>query len=232
MNEIHREALAGNTSRDRLITATRFSISDRDEFKRGREYPLLVVSGSVSRDAWIRCAPGDRRTLHHQAEILSHGTERKSQEDQRMLAALLRGSRGRVRPIARGSAEDRALHLSVRTATNGVVQREAERTNCLPMEITPARNRNFRRYPARRHLRRGTNCPIFFPSFLFSLTLLNYECQFARWYPLSLITRHLMRREWKIRDADESRRRIGDPSKTDRLSKYSSEIHRRAIINP
>jgi len=52
--------------RGRLITATRLSITDHNEFKRGREYPLLVVSGSVSRGAWIRCASEDWRILYHE----------------------------------------------------------------------------------------------------------------------------------------------------------------------
>jgi len=97
----------------RLITATRFSISNRDEFKRSREYPLLVVSGSVSRGAWIHCVSGDWQILYHKAR--SHRRiERERGLPYTILLCGLRG-RGRVRSIARGSAEDRVPHLSIHT---------------------------------------------------------------------------------------------------------------------
>lgn len=169
-NEIHHEAFAGNTkktSRGQLITATRFSISDRDEFKRGREYPLLAVSGSVSRDAWMHCAPGDRRTLHHQGEIPRDGEkEPRGPVDAGcsapwiVWASQIDRARKRRRP--------RSIYLF---APNEWRNSTRNRTNCLLMEIMPARNRNFRRYPWR-HLRRRTNCPIFFPDSFFLPTLL------------------------------------------------------------
>jgi len=105
--------------RGRLITATRLSISDHNEFKRGREYPLLVVSGSVSRGAWIRCASEDWQILYHEGRR-SH--KRIEKENYR---TLLRSAWANQIDRARKRRRPRAPFIYPHR-TNG----EAERTVC------------------------------------------------------------------------------------------------------
>lgn len=166
----------------RLITATRLSISDRDEFKRGREYPLVHYSSLADRYRVVREYGLHVRGLTDttsQAEILwDRGEKRRNTHC----------SVDRVGESDRSREEAPKTACSIYLSALNKWWSLTAKPNCLPMKITPARSRNFRWYLRRR----GANRPIFFIFFFataFSPELWRTR-QFAKMVPVKLIARY------------------------------------------
>lgn len=180
------------TDRGQLITATRFSINHRDEFKRGREYPLLVVSESViARCVNTLCVRGLTDTIS-QEEIPRVGEK----EETTGRCPVNRVGADEADRSREETPKTAVLHLSIRTE-------QMAKFNAKPDGLFANENHARAKQelplvsPLVVHSRRGAKLFVdLFPSYSLSFRL-NYDASvnLRDGCLLKLIARHAMRRE-------------------------------------